>query len=44
MSEMFTVDGVSKKDKQKLIIKQMTKGSSLWGLVKDGFKLFRAVK
>ncbi|MFL0197957.1 FAD-dependent oxidoreductase [Clostridium sp. WILCCON 0269] len=44
MSEMFTVDGVSKKDKQKLIIKQMTKGSSLWGLAKDGFKLFRAVK
>jgi electron transfer flavoprotein-quinone oxidoreductase len=44
MSEMFTVDGVSKADKQKKIIKRFLKGRSIFGAAMDGIKLFWAVK
>lgn len=41
--EMIKVDGVAKKTKQWKIIKNFIKGRSLWGLVKDGFNLLRAI-
>lgn len=44
MSEMFTVDGVSKSEKQRLAIKHMTAGRSIFGAAKDGFKIWRAMK
>ncbi|WP_406543268.1 FAD-dependent oxidoreductase [Clostridium ljungdahlii] len=44
MSEMFTVDGVSKRDKQKLAIKHMAGGKSILSMGMDGFKIWRAMK
>ncbi len=44
MSEMFTVDGVSKSEKQKKIIKRFLKDKSIFGAAMDGLKLFWAVK
>ncbi|MDF2503606.1 FAD-dependent oxidoreductase [Clostridium sp.] len=44
MSEMFTVDGISKAEKQKLAIKHVTKGRSIFGLAKDGLKIWKAMK
>ena len=44
MSEMFTVDGVSKSEKQKLAIKHMTKGRSMLGAAIDGIKILGAMK
>lgn len=44
MSEMFTVDGISKSKKQKLAIKHITFGRSILGLAKDGVKIWRAMK
>ncbi|KZL92944.1 FAD-dependent oxidoreductase [Clostridium magnum] len=44
MSEMFTVDGVSKRDKQKLAIKHMAGGKSLFSMGMDGFKIWKAMK
>ena len=44
MSEMFTVDGVSKSEKQKLIIKHMLGGKSIISAAIDGLKIFKAVK
>jgi len=44
MSEMFTVDGISKSEKQRLAIKHVTAGKSMLGLAKDGLKIWRAMK
>ena len=44
MSEMFTVDGVSKSKKQKLAIKHMAGGKSILSMGMDGFKIWRAMK
>ncbi len=44
MSEMFTVDGLSKKEKQKLALKHLIKGRTKLGMVADGIKLWRAMK
>jgi len=44
VSEMLTVDGVSKSQKQKLIIKHMTKGRSILTAALDIFKMLKEVK
>ncbi|WP_443660993.1 FAD-dependent oxidoreductase [Clostridium sp.] len=44
VSEMLTVDGVSKSQKQKLIIKHMTKGRSMLTAALDIFKMLKEVK
>ncbi|MEY8001253.1 FAD-dependent oxidoreductase [Clostridium sp. Mt-5] len=44
MSEMFTVDGISKSKKQKLAIKHVTSGRSIFSLARDGLKIWRAMK
>lgn len=44
MSEMFTVDGISKTEKQKFAIKHITAERSIFGLAKDGLKIWRAMK
>lgn len=41
-TEFLTVDGVSKREKQKKIFTSSLKKRSLWGLVKDGFSFWRA--
>lgn len=43
MSEMFTVDGVSKADKQKLAIKHLEKGRSKLRMAMDGIKIWKAM-
>jgi electron transfer flavoprotein-quinone oxidoreductase len=42
--EMLTVDGVGKKQKQKLIMKQLKQHVSLWGLVKLLWRGWRSVR
>jgi len=44
VSEMLTVDGVSKSEKQKLIMKHMTKGRSKLTAALDIFKMLKEVK
>jgi electron transfer flavoprotein-quinone oxidoreductase len=44
LQEMLTVDGVSKRKKQNLIIKHILKNSNLYALGKDIYKVWRAVK
>ncbi|MBP1737565.1 MAG: Electron-transferring-flavoprotein dehydrogenase [Oscillospiraceae bacterium] len=44
MKEMFTVDGVSKSEKQKKIIKRFLRNKSVLGAARDGIKLLWAVK
>lgn len=44
LHEMLTVDGVSKKDKQKLITKRFLGQSSLYSLGKDLYQAWRAVR
>ncbi|ACV62775.1 Electron-transferring-flavoproteindehydrogenase [Desulfofarcimen acetoxidans DSM 771] len=44
LHEMLTVDGVSKRKKQNLIIKHILKNSNLYALGKDIYKVWRAVK
>ncbi len=44
MHEFFTVDGVSKKEKQKLIMKQIKGKRGLVGMMKDVYKIWKAVK
>lgn len=44
VSEMLTVDGVSKSNKQKLIIKHMTKGRSMLSAALDVLKMLKEVK
>ncbi|MGV8980654.1 FAD-dependent oxidoreductase [Clostridium sp.] len=44
VSEMLTVDGVSKSKKQKLIMKHMTKGRSMFTAALDIFKMLKEVK
>lgn len=39
--EMIKVDGVSKREKQNRIIKNIIKTRGLWNLVKDGWTMFR---
>lgn len=43
MSDMFTINGVSKSEKQKLIYKNMSKGRSFFGMASDGIKIWRAM-
>lgn len=43
MSEMFTVDGVSKSDKQRLALKHITNGKPLPVLIKDIFNIWRSM-
>lgn len=43
MSEMFIVDGKSKYDRQKTAIERITEGRSKIGLVRDIFKVWRAM-
>lgn len=42
--EMMTVDGVSKRKKQKLIIKRLLRENSLFSLSKDIYKVWKAMK
>ncbi|MBN7772497.1 FAD-dependent oxidoreductase [Clostridium aminobutyricum] len=44
MSEMFTVDGISKSQKQKLAMKHITKERSLLRVAIDGIKVLGAMK
>ncbi|MBX4264832.1 FAD-dependent oxidoreductase [Clostridium estertheticum] len=44
VSEMLTVDGASKSKKQKLIMKHMTKGRSMFTAALDLFKMLKEVK
>ncbi|MBU3161772.1 FAD-dependent oxidoreductase [Clostridium frigoris] len=44
VSEMLTVDGESKSKKQKLIVKHMTKGRSMFTAALDIFKMLKEVK
>lgn len=44
VSEMMTVDGVSKSDKQKLLMKHMTEGRSKLTAALDIFKMLKEVK
>jgi electron transfer flavoprotein-quinone oxidoreductase len=44
MREMLTVDGVSKKDKQKSIIQQVLSGSGLYSFGKDIYQAWRAMR
>lgn len=44
LHEMLTVDGVSKKDKQRLILQRLLSGGSLFSLGKDLYQAWRAVK
>ena len=44
MSEMFTVDGVSKAEKQKKIVKQFLNDRTIFGAAADVIKLVMAVK
>lgn len=44
MHEMFTVDGVSKKNKQKKIMKRLFTDKSIFSVGKDVFKLLKAVR
>jgi len=44
MHEMLTVNGVSKKEKQKMAFKGILKGSPLFSLGRDIYKALRAVK
>ena len=44
ISELLTVDGISKSEKQKLIVKHMLGGKSMISAAVDGFKMFKAVK
>ena len=42
MHELITVDGVDKKTKEKNIRKNFTRRRSLFGLVGDAYKMWRA--
>lgn len=42
--EFFTVDGVPKKEKQKQIIKEMTKDKGPFNVIKDLYRAWKAVK
>ncbi|ABO50068.1 FAD dependent oxidoreductase [Desulforamulus reducens MI-1] len=44
LREMLTVDGISKKDKQKLITRRILSGRSMFSLGKDIYQAWRAVK
>ena len=44
MHEMFTVDGVSKKNKQKKIMKRLFTDKSIFSVGRDVFRLIKAVK
>jgi electron transfer flavoprotein-quinone oxidoreductase len=43
MSEIFTVDGISKAEKQKLAGKHLTGGKSMFGFAMEGIKLWKAM-
>lgn len=42
--EMLTVDGMSKREKQKKIWKDLTATRSLWQLLKDGYRGWKAIR
>ncbi|MTI83219.1 MAG: FAD-dependent oxidoreductase [Firmicutes bacterium] len=44
LHEMFTVDGKSKKEKQKLALQKILSGDSLYSLGKDIYKAWKAMK
>lgn len=44
LQEFFTVDGVSKQDKQKMIIKRLLSQNSLYSLSKDLYQAWKAMK
>lgn len=44
LHEMLTVDGTSKKDKQKLIMQRLLRGSSLYSVGKDLYHAWKAMK
>lgn len=44
LREMLTVDGVSKKDKQKMITRRLLSGRSLYSVGKDIYQAWKAVK
>lgn len=42
--EMLTVDGTSKRDKQRLIWKEVRSQRSLWNLLKDGYRVWKVIR
>jgi len=42
--KLLTVDGVDKRTKEKEIKRQFLKSRSLWGLIRDGISVIRAIR